>query len=225
MMRDRYPFKNAALFILACLALLSSCAKPIQESPPAAQWQCDPWADQAVQSGDWEKAQVLHELFLMNQPSNCLALYHLGYIRGKLGERQEEVDLYNQALDCGYDRDVQLYFNLGMAYADLGQTAQALSVFQRAAAIEPDNADIHFGTGLMAFETEQPVLAENELNRAISLDSRHWEARLTLARLYLDQSRWKLARSQLEQVQKGDPENPQTRELLQILEDRRSGQY
>lgn len=224
-MRDRYSFKKAALFILACLALLSSCAKPIQQSPPAAEWQCDRRADRAVQSGDLIKAQVLHELFLLNQPSNCLALYHLGYIRGKLGERQEEVDLYNQAMDCGYDRNVQLYFNLGMAYADLGHTAQALSVFQRAAAIEPDNADIHFGIGLMAFEAEQPVLAENELNRAIRLDSRHWEAYLVLARLYLDQSRWKSARNQLEQVQKGDPENPQTQELLQILEDRQSGEY
>jgi tetratricopeptide (TPR) repeat protein len=214
----------AIFFILAGLLLLGSCATTSQ-GRHAGTWRCDPQADQAVEDGDWEKAQVLHELLLREQPANCLALYHLGYIHGRFGDRLQEADFYNKALDCGYDQDVQLFFNLGMAYADSGRTDLALSVFERGAAVDPDHADIHFGAGVTALEVGRTAMAEKELGRAVSLDPRHWEARLALARLYLDQSRWEQARHELGQVQTGNPENEQAEELLEILEDRRAGEY
>jgi tetratricopeptide (TPR) repeat protein len=215
----------AVITILACLSLLSSCATQTRDVLYITQWRCDPHADQAVENGNWGKARVLHEHLLRKQPANCLALYHLGYIIGKFGDRLQEADFYNQALNCGYKQDVQLFFNLGMAYADSGQTDLALSVFQRGAEIDPDYADIHFGAGITALNAGRPVSAEKALGRAVSLDSRHWEARLVLARLYLNQNRWQEAQRQIEQVQTGDPENESAHELMQILVDRKGRKY
>jgi tetratricopeptide (TPR) repeat protein len=208
--------------------LAGGCAarKPAEPAGTSASaWQCDARADDAVEQGNWERSRQMHESLLQENPANCLAIYHLGYIYGKLGDRPQEAHCYNQAIACGYDQDVQLYFNLGMAYADMGLSRQALATFQRAAQLDPHDADIHFGAGLMAVELDQPGLAENELNRAVSLDARHWQARLALANLLLDQSRWDEAMNQLKRVRSGDPHNEQAQELQRILEERRASEY
>ena len=206
----------AALIILVGIWSCVS-APPI---PPARQWACDLQADQTVTKGQWQQAQMQHQAYLADHPGNCLTMYHLGYIWGRLGNHAEEIDLYHRAVQCGYDEDDQLFFNLGMVLAELGQNEDALTAMERAVALDPRNAENHFGLGLTAASAGRKDLALSALTRAVVVDPQHWDARLELARLELDQDRLEDARVQLEAVQKGDPDNEALKMLWHIYQDR-----
>lgn len=219
-LRNTWPlgFAVAALFmVLAC------AAQPV--GPPGPAPGCDPVIDKAVQEGDWQKALTDHEQFLARNPGDCLAMYHLGYIYGQMGDRLEEIRYYEQAAQCGYKHDDLLYFNMGMAKADVGDLPGALQSFETAAAINPENPENQFGIGLVYQTSGRSADAEQAWLHAVKLDPRHRESRLALARLYLDQSRWQEARAQLDAVCKIDPHNDEARELKELLRSRQALEY
>ncbi len=204
---------------LTLLAGVWSCvtAPPV---PPAKQWLCDPRADQTVTDGLWAQALMQHKAYLADHPDNCLTIYHLGYIWGRLGDHEKEIALYHGAVQCGYDEDDRLFFNLGMAQAEREQIESALSAFERAVALDPRNAENHFGLGLAAASAGRVDQALLALKKAVAVDPRHWDARLELARIELEQGRLGEARLQLEAVQRGAPDNETLKILWQIYQDR-----
>ena len=208
---------------LVSMVLLVACAAQTPSPKPIRQ--CDPAADEAVAQGDWELARKTHERLLASEPGNCLALYHLGYIWGQLGNRASEIHFYEAAITCGYTDDDQLYFNLGMAYADQGDTERAVKALNRATQLDPDNPDNFFGLGVTNQLAGREAEAEAVLLATLRLDSTHTEARLSLIRLYLNQSRWEDARRQLRQIKVGDPGYEAARELWQTLESREAEEY
>lgn len=211
----------AVAFLL--MLVFTGCATT--GAPPALDWTCDAEADAAVEEGRWEEARSGHEALLLQDPGNCLAIYHLGYILGRLGMRAEEIDHYHQAISCGYRQDDQLYFNLGMALGDMDDMEGALAAFNKAVAINPRNAENYFGKGLMAWSTGQDAVAERAFLKAVALSPGHVDAHLMLARMYLDLSRWADARLQLETVLEGDPENPDALDLWETMEARQREAY
>ncbi len=198
---------------------LGACA-PSQPRPEALFRACDPHADSAVTSEDWRQALVRHQEVLDKNPHNCLAIYHLGYIWGKLGDRTKEAAKYEKAVQCGYIDDEKLFFNLGMAYGDLNRMDRALVSFERAVDLNPKNADNHFGMGMIAQAAGKMVVAERALLQSISLDPRHWDAHTLLARIFLNQGRLDAARNHLELVLGSAPENQEAIDLWQLLQDR-----
>jgi tetratricopeptide (TPR) repeat protein len=212
--------RTALMVVLVMLLGSWSCAS----TPPhlqSRQWLCDSRADQTVTDGQWEEALKQHQAYLTAHPDSCLTIYHLGYIWGQLGDRAKETALYKHAVQCGYNGDDQLYFNLGMAYAELEQTEEAIAAFERAVALKPQNAENHFGLGLAAASAGRLDLAVQALTRAVAVDPRHWDARLELARIEMDQGRLEQARIQLEAVQRGAPDNELLQMLWQIYRDRK----
>jgi tetratricopeptide (TPR) repeat protein len=213
-----------AVWLVLFSLMLSSCATQVGVMQKVT-WHCDPEADAAFEHGDWEIALAAHENLLSSDPTNGLALYHLGYIYGKLGDREKEVQTYQQAIDNGYNQDDQIYFNLGMSLGDLGRMQEAEAALRKAVAIKPQSPDNHFGLGIILQTRGKSDEAQKVFIEAVRIDPHLWEARLALARLYLDQSRWELAKQQLEAVQKGDPENEEAQELRQTLKSRQNTQY
>ena len=211
--------KPCVLSILL-LAVLWACASGPRGETGRSSWSCDASGDTSVQNGLWTQALLQHQAFLASHPGNCLAIYHLGYIWGHLGEREKEIAQYEQALACGY-RDDPLFFNLGMAYAETGQVEKAVSVFTQAVALHPQNADNHFGLGLTARSAGDEDLARKALENAVRTDPRHWDARLELARLALEQGRLETARAQLEEIQRGAPDHQGLQALWRIYRDRK----
>jgi tetratricopeptide (TPR) repeat protein len=203
---------------------LSGCTS-VQHSSSLNVWQCDEEADTLVEAGDWQQGLEAHMRLLVKEPSNCLALFHLGYIWGELGERQKEIELYNQSINCGYDEDDRLFFNLGMAYISIGQLSAALNALEKALSIGPDNPDNHFGYGLVSRETGRMEQAARALEKALILDPQYREARVELVRVYLDQSRWEDARRQLLLLDQGESDDAVTAQLWDILKNRRLGEY
>jgi hypothetical protein len=54
-------------------------------------WICSDMSDKAMKQNDYQTAILLHERVLEKNPSNALALYHLGYAYGQVGEHKKEV--------------------------------------------------------------------------------------------------------------------------------------
>jgi tetratricopeptide (TPR) repeat protein len=218
--KAKFMSRSALVVAVAMLLGIWSCASaPTQ--PQSRQWSCDAHADRTVTEGQWEQALNQHQAYLVTHPDSCLTIYHLGYIWGQLGDHAKEVALYDHAVQCGYVGDDQLYFNLGMAYAELELPEKAIAAFKRAVALKPQNAENHFGLGLAAGSAGQLDLAIQALTKTVALDPRHWDARLELARIELDRGRLEEARLQLEAVQKGAPENEVLQALWRIYQDRR----
>ena len=215
--------KRLGLILLMAWALTGCAALGQGRQGPS--WRCSPEADAAVAKGDWAQAIALHEKILSQQPTNCLAMYHLGYIWGSQGDRQKETTHYQWALACGYDKDDQLFFNLGMAYGDLNQPQRAVESLKRAVAVNRQNAENYFGLGLVSLAAGQADFAQQAFAQAIALEPRHWEARLALAKIFLDQSSWPDAQSQLEAVLKAEPDNEEAQALWQTLKSRQRLQY
>jgi tetratricopeptide (TPR) repeat protein len=183
-------------------------------------WACDDDADAAVERHDWLEARVRHQALLQDDPDNCLAIYHLGYIYGKLDDRLEETRHYERAVHCGLDTDDLLFYNLGMAYGDMGLMKKALAALEQAVALNSQNAENHFGLGLIAQAQGHTEKALSALLKAVEVDPHHWEARIILTRIYLDRGQLAAARVHLDTLRESVPDHDEVAELWQTYKDR-----
>lgn len=179
-------------------------------------WTCAKEADEAMMRNDYEGGILLHQRLLDKEPENALALYHLGYAYGRVGENLKEVSYYEKAIGLGFKID-RIFFNLGMAYGELHQTEKSIGAFKEALAINPDRADNHFGLGLAYQMKVADRLAEEEFMKAITIDPDHVDARLSLGLLYADRGEMKKAAEQVRKVLEIDPSNARAREILEII--------
>ena len=186
---------------------------------------CDPAADAAIESRDWQLSLDLHRQLLAREPNNGQVLFHVGFIYGNLEDREKEIAYYERALACGYDKNDRLYFNLGMAYADLAGWEKARIAFEKAIALAPQDADNYFALGLVSRQTGQPKEALDALNAAIRLDPRHWEAQELLVRIYLDLGQWPQARRHLLRLEQLDAHHPVVESLWDTYRRRRLGDH
>jgi tetratricopeptide (TPR) repeat protein len=216
-------FGDALFAILSALVIIG-CAS-MEDGRTTGSWRCDTKADSAVADGNWSKGLARHEELLAKDPTNCLALFHLGYIWGQLGDRSREIEFYQRSLNCGYTDDDRLFFNLAMADAATAQMDAALTSMEKAIALNPDNADNYFGLGLIRREAGLPEEAIQALTVAVDHDPHLWEARLLLINLYLDASRWEKAQNQLEYIEQNDPNNEDLPQLWETLRRRRIDEH
>ena len=213
----------AFLLILAvCLAGLFSGAGcyqviPVEKPVPEKRWTCDRAADNAMKREDYEAAIVLHQRFLEEEPSNALALYHLGYAHGQLGNHHKEIFYYQKAIALGYTQD-GIFFNLGMAYGELNQIEKSIRALKKAVDTDPDDPDNHFGLALSYQRSLADKLAEEEFLMAITIDPKHLDARLYLSLLYSDRGELKKAAEQLREILKIDPTHTNARQFLERIQ-------
>jgi tetratricopeptide (TPR) repeat protein len=78
-----------------------------------------------------------------------------------------------------------VHHNLGVAYAGLGRTREALDSFRRALALEPGLADTWLQIGLVHVDEQRYDDAERSLTRALELNDRLEQARLLLSHVWL----------------------------------------
>jgi len=180
-------------------------------------WTCDKAADEAMKRHDYEAGIALHKRFLEKQPGNALALYHLGYGYGQLGDHQTEVSYYEKAMALGLETD-QISFNLGMAYGELDETEKSINAFKKALEINPGSAEYHFELALAYLENTEKIEAKQELLKVIEIDHGHVEARLILSRLYVEQGELQKATELIQEILKMDPTNEKARSLLHRVE-------
>ena len=83
--------------------MCTGCSKNLAEntSDPGKTWFCDEEADKAMVLQDYQTGILLHERFLEKDPTNNLAMYHLGYAYGQIGDHRQEVSYYKKAIASG----------------------------------------------------------------------------------------------------------------------------
>ena len=213
-------FLCSLVFTLSALCAGAGCSKGLLRKRPIAEkaWTCDNAADEAMKQRDYEMAIHLHERFLEKKPADALALYHLGYAHGQLGDHLNEASYYEEAIALGFKKD-GIFYNLGMAYGELNNIEKSISAFRKALEIDTDDADNHFGLA-MAYYQKGFIdrLAEEEFLQAIKIDPGHMDARLYLSNLYTDRGEPQKAAEQLRKILEIDPANARARKFLERIE-------
>jgi tetratricopeptide (TPR) repeat protein len=207
------------LFCLLMVCVGTGCSKGLLEKRPDAEktWVCDPAADEAMRRSDYEMGILLHERFLEKEPSNALALYHLGYAYGQKGEHLKEVSHYEKAISLGFKTDL-IFFNLGMTYGELDEAEKSIASFKKALDINADSSDNHFGLAMAYYQmgfNERP--AEEEFLKAIAINPANLDARLYLSILYSEMGEIEKANGQLGEILKIEPNHPGAREFLERI--------
>lgn len=198
----------------------AGCSKGLLEKGPDVEktWTCDNAADEEMERHDYETAIHLHERFLEKRPANALALYHLGYAHGQMGDHLKEVSYYEKAIALGYRKD-HIFFNMGMAYGELNDIEKSFEAFRKALEISPDSGDNHFGLAMAYYQRGiADKMAEEEFLKAIKIDPGHADARLYLSMLYADMGEMKKATEQLRKILEMDPTHRRAREFLKKIE-------
>ncbi|MFW6147272.1 MAG: tetratricopeptide repeat protein, partial [Thermodesulfobacteriota bacterium] len=206
--------RNASFMICVIMPVLLGIAlffgagctrnKVIDEPVSEQKWTCGKEADEAMKRHDYQKAIRLHQEILQTEPDNALALYHLGYAHGQLGDHEREVFYYERAAGLGFKNN-HFFFNMGMAYGELNRIEESIKAFQKALDLHPDSAENHFGLALACQRGAADRRAEEEFLKAIELDPSHTEARMYLSMLYADRGEMQKAASQLKKILEIDP--------------------
>lgn len=116
------------------------------------------------------------------------AQYEMGLIALRYGLPDEAVRYGNQAvtLDPNFFNGWNLLGNAYYAKADFAQSAEA---YTKAAALKPDNADVHRGLGLSLVEIKETARAEEALKKSFALDGAY-ESAFYLGKLCYNERRY-----------------------------------
>ena len=163
---------------LATQSLGTSCSKGVikKDLEPKGTWACDKESDEAMLRKDYEASIPLHHRFLQKDPANGLALYHLGYAYGQLGDHLKEVSYYEKAITVGFKRD-HIFFNLAMAFGELNQTENAIRAFKEALHIDPRHLDARLHLSILYAEIGEARKACEQLHTILEMDPTNEEAR------------------------------------------------
>lgn len=120
-------------YIAACAAVIAVglCMAPDYagamapvETPEASRDSRMVDAEKAVQAKDWNKAIGLLNRIVADSPKNADAYNYLGYSHRKLGNRDQALTYYNQALTLDPNHRGALEY-LGELYLDMGDLPKA----------------------------------------------------------------------------------------------------
>ena len=136
MLRRGTNLRIATALLLLSVVVLSRAAAANEEV-------CDVPADLALGVEDYSTAVMLHRKFLSSHPNDALAHYHLGFAYGMVGRAGEEISEYLAAINLGLHK-WDLFLNLGLAYLEQHELANATAALQTATMLGPEHAETHF---------------------------------------------------------------------------------
>jgi tetratricopeptide (TPR) repeat protein len=148
------------------------------------------------------------------QPSNFSARIELGNLLIAAGNVNGAQEQANSAAALQPDA-ADLHALLSAIAMRKGQTEQARKELQRAIALDPQRSEFHEDLALIdAKDPANSGSVEDELKRAVSLDSKSVEPRLILAGFYAKAARWADAEKAIRDAIAVDSKSPQAREAL-----------
>lgn len=145
------------------------------------------WARQAFERG------------LVLDPDHEDALVGLGDSLLRFGEREEAVRLFTRARETGSE-DLDLMLSMGRALYRERLYEEAAVAFRETMRWHPRSADAAAGMGYTLHRLGDESGAHRELARALTLDERHYEARVYVAHLLYERGEWAVSLEAFEQV-------------------------
>jgi tetratricopeptide (TPR) repeat protein len=121
----------------------------------------------AVRRSDAKKALEEFQAVLVKSPRNLDALIGLGDVRMASGDVDKAIEAYNDVLK---DReDARIHRQLGVAYGAKKQSKESLGEYQKALALNPQDADTQLGAGNLLASLGALPEAEKALRAALQL--------------------------------------------------------
>jgi len=126
------------------------------------------------------------------------------------------VEEYLRAIDLGLTRE-DLFYNLGMAYAELGALDQAEHAFSQAVTMAPANGDNRRALGMVYYEQHLFHEAIASCEQATLLDPQNTHAWHCLALALAGAGKVKDSQAAVDQVRRLDGHYPLDPLLLELL--------
>ncbi len=101
--------------------------------------------------------------FLANDPSQ-LNVEEMLYAATLTSDKAEKIAIYQKV--AAQFNDYRAYNNMGMLYFEQGNVAEARRAYNKALAIEPQNADVNFNAGVAAMAEGDLAKAEEHFGKA-----------------------------------------------------------
>ncbi len=146
-------------------------------------------------------------------------LFTLGMSYYNTGNYTGAIDLFSAATSLDPSL-AQAYYLKANALSRLGKPDSALAAYAEAVRLAPDKYLYHFHFGLALSNLGEKGPGEEHLKRAVEINGAFAPARYELARVYSETSRDELAREQLEEALRADPEYLSSYYLLSQVYDR-----
>jgi len=155
-----------------------------------------------MQGRDLEVIQLL-EARQAEFSSSAKYLFTLGLSHYHNGGYARATELFDRALALDPSL-AQAHYLEGNALARLGKPELALTHYQQAVRLAPQNSLYSFQLGQLHSGLGDKARAEAELRRSVELDPSYAQARYELAKIYFESSRDDAAREQLERAIRSD---------------------
>ncbi|QDU11986.1 tetratricopeptide repeat protein [Gimesia aquarii] len=143
-------------------------------------------AVQQHQAGNLPLAEELYREVLKHDPSQADALHLLGVVYLHLKQYKKSIDFITRAI-CQNDGIGSFFSNRGAACKGLGHFQDAVSNYERAIELEPDNPSFHYNLGITLASSGKKEKARDAYRKAIQLKSNYVDALINLGNLLLEE--------------------------------------
>lgn len=205
------------LVLVLVLQIPTSAGAVVGASSSQEEQICDPLADYFLGMEDYPEAIRRHKIVIKENPGNALAHYHLGFSYGMMGQHQQELAEYADAVNLGLD-DWQLFLNLGLLYLEAGNANAAMQVLKLATLLGPDRSETHFNLGVAYQRLGMLDQAEQEMLASIQIEPNQVDARNTLGTIYAEEGKYSRAQDEWNELVETAPSYAPARENLAILQ-------
>lgn len=215
-------WRASRLYLVALISLvfqvpISAWALATNDNNAVDEQVCNPLADYFLGMEDYNEAIQRHRGVLVDDPSNALAHYHLGFAYGVTGQHRKELSEYQRAVNLGLE-DWQLFLNLGLAYLENGQVADATAVLRLATLLGPARPETHFNLALAYERRGALAQAEQEALLSLQIDPNQPDARNTLGAIYAEEGKFLRAGEEWRDLVSANPDYTPARTNLAILQ-------
>ncbi|MFP4345034.1 MAG: tetratricopeptide repeat protein [Anaerolineales bacterium] len=205
------------LTLVLTLPLLVSCRG--SATPEVALQSLDEIQAQ-MDAGNYRVAVEALQALTEQEPENAEAYFLLGLSNFNLGNFSDARAAFERTLELDSGRAGAVHHNLGALAYQMGDLEEAVSQFQAALELEPEDPDTHYQLGATYLQLALPptggppdstllAQAEGEFNRALELAPGKAEALVGLGNVYLQQGNFEEAIEALEQALEKNPEMPE----------------
>jgi tetratricopeptide (TPR) repeat protein len=176
-----------------------------------------------MRGGRVEDAAAEYRAALRLEPGRIDAQYGLGGVLARQGRMQEAIPYLQAALPYLSEQvrikpdDPDPHYNLGLVYAILERSADAIAEFSATVRLEPDNPESHYNLGVAFASSNRFEDAFGELSTAVRLRPEYVEARVQLANVLFRVGRPAEASSHLKEALRIDPKFPEARAMADKL--------
>ena len=130
---------------------------------------CIERGNELLEQGDAEQALTWFTRATEIEPANAQAWYCQGTIHSSRGDYRNAIDCYAYSAKTAGDRAALPHYNMGNAYQELGELANALRCFELAIAADPEMADAWINRGRLQDDSGQHAAAIESYDTALGL--------------------------------------------------------